>query len=336
MRCIYSGAAVQQPWTLWSCRLRHPKTSVAAPTTARARLALPPQRRAHRASLRHPKSASFSPYSDTDQAAPQPPSRYTVNVGQCTRILRRDLERLFDGGLRTTSIYARNIVVTEPTHTHLHLQGKRRYLWFVRAVLWGLKWFYQDIHFRIIRFEHRPGPWPPSPRASNGNKMESPQREDGLMAQASLPASHASALENNHMSVPSAGAEAGIQKGPSLHASHRVSSPMSSHHPTLFTPSHRVSELSGPDAGMMPGGPVHLYVRWSFEATLRPSTWLPNADFPASRYDGVFIYTFDTSTGWVNQHAIVDIFPAPDQRFIKYMERWWWWALQSPFTSKPA
>ncbi|KAJ1983593.1 hypothetical protein H4R34_001180 [Dimargaris verticillata] len=286
--------------------------------------------------MRHSVSASFSPYPDSDLGAPPPSSRYAINVGHCTRILRHDLEHLFDGGLRITSIYTRNMVVTEPTHTHLHLQGKRRYLWFVRAVLWGLKWFYRDINFRIIRFEHRPGPWPPSSRASDSSTMDSFRREDNLMTRVSRPINHGGTLESKHIPIANVGAKAGTRLGPRQHELHRIAGPRSPHCTTLFTPSYKVSELLGSGFDVSQGGPVHLYVRWSFEATLRPSTWLPNADFPASRYDGVFVYTFDAGTGWVNQHAIVDIFPAPDQRFIKYLERWWWWALQSPFTSKPA
>ncbi|KAJ1961214.1 hypothetical protein IWQ62_003943 [Dispira parvispora] len=243
------------------------------------------------------------------------------------------------------------MTLVEPCHTHLHLTGKLPYLWFIRILVRLLRWSYTDIDFRILKMEHRPGHWSDDMQLSSSDSVkrrtddddetnqfstvEHPQRtafcdqrRDSNLLQSSLP------VNCLHLKDPP-----GI---PDMRCvTPQVCNPIS-----FSTPFDTLQSQSSPqfsDVPPSPGltsspssnallyeGPVHLYVRWSFEAILRPSLLVPSPDIPRSRYDGIFIYSFDDRTGWVTKHSLVEIFPSPSQRFIRYLERWWWWAIHNP------
>ncbi|KAJ1660709.1 hypothetical protein IWQ61_000417 [Dispira simplex] len=273
-----------------------------------------------------------------------------------TTALRQDLPRLFGKGLRQTYIYTPHMTLVEPCHTHLHLTGKLPYLWFIRILVRLLRWSYTDIDFRILRMEHRPGHWYDDMELPPSDSVKGRTDDDGT--------NHFSTVEHSQWT-----AFCGQRSDPNLpqpslpvNCLHVVDplgtpcaqcvTPQACHQASLLTPldifqtpsSSQVTDAP-PSPGwtspslpssnaLLPEGPVHLYVRWSFEAILRPSLLVPSPDFPRSRYDGIFIYSFDDRTGWVTKHSLVEIFPSPSQRFIRYLERWWWWAIHNPAVPK--
>ncbi|KAJ1986782.1 hypothetical protein H4R33_003161 [Dimargaris cristalligena] len=257
---------------------------------------------------------------------PPAPSEYVLNVGRSTQVLQRDLAHIFRRGIQDPTIYTPQMTINEPYHTGLHLAGKRAYLWFVRCILRIIKWSYTDIDFRIIKMEHRPGPWndnsqlPPSdsviPPSGGGLETSPPSQLHSIRIQGQF-------AEQSHPPNTTQG----------------IASPP----PSSAGPIHRFSSNHGQLKPMAPLAPptgddtiVHLYVRWSFEATLRPSALLTDVpDFPSSQYEGVFVYSFDDRTGWVCKHTIVEIFPYPNHRLIRYLQRWWGWALMGPLRPKP-
>ncbi|KAF7729011.1 hypothetical protein EC973_005042 [Apophysomyces ossiformis] len=71
-------------------------------------------------------------------------------------VLQDDLPRFFSHGLAEHSIYASNIILSDPHYTRLSVHGRTAYLGIAQMLRWSLGLYFDDILFEIVRMRVLP------------------------------------------------------------------------------------------------------------------------------------------------------------------------------------
>ncbi|KAI9030787.1 hypothetical protein CLU79DRAFT_731487 [Phycomyces nitens] len=92
----------------------------------------------------------------TTQSKDTRPSEYELRVGYAIAILQDDLPNFFENGLENHTIYATNIVLSDPHYTRLSVHGRTTYLHIAQALRWSLRMYFDAIQFEITRMRVLP------------------------------------------------------------------------------------------------------------------------------------------------------------------------------------
>ncbi|KAI8928347.1 hypothetical protein BC831DRAFT_448937 [Entophlyctis helioformis] len=204
---------------------------------------------------------------------PHHPSDFYLNVGKATQVLRDDLPHFFEAGLsHTADLYARDIVFSEPVHSHAHISGLTSYRALAEAVRVSAKCVFEDVAFDVVGV-----------RQTRGWDGEVLGRLDGLGSNGSGDGSSGSELDR----TPGVdGGSGGIGNGASGSSS---------------------SGGNG-DGLVLEHEQVKVVVRWLFAGRPRVSALMASPS--VVEYEGVFVYGFDAH-GRINSHVLQSIYPAP-------------------------
>ena len=184
----------------------------------------------------------------------------------------------FEHGLSDTSIYSPNILLTDPYHTRLHVRGKHIYIGIANLLRWSLICYFDDLTLELVKIHI----------IENGNDDKDQSGQDIYFKDA---------INDKFFNYMNRNSQHGVN---SLNASSLYFST------SLMPPSDRNTRL---------------YVRWTLEGTPRSSYLTSMFSYrgiriPRSTFSGIFMYKFDPKSGFVLEHHVKHIIPAPNRKAV--------------------
>ncbi|KAI8369435.1 uncharacterized protein BYT42DRAFT_617459 [Radiomyces spectabilis] len=93
---------------------------------------------------------------DTSETKRKPPNEYELRIGHAITTLQDDLPQFFASGLTEHTIYANDIVLTDPHYTRISVHGRTAYLGIAQMLRWSLRLYFDDIQLEIVRMRVLP------------------------------------------------------------------------------------------------------------------------------------------------------------------------------------
>ncbi|CAG8432947.1 9865_t:CDS:2 [Diversispora eburnea] len=219
---------------------------------------------------------------------PKGADEYTLNVGRAIRTLRSELSSFFEQGLKDTSIYSQNILLSDPHHTRLHVRGKHVYMGIANLLRWSLIWYFDDLTLEISKI---------NVVGNNTVEGNDPGQDIYFKGEIFNVSLDWKSQNDNKLTLPK-------------DTSYKLI-PL----PTLLA--YSTSSLQPSDRN------TRLFIRWTLEGTPRSyyiSSMLSSHStrIPRSTFSGIFMYKFDSKTGLVSEHHVRHIVPAPSRRAVLY------------------